>query len=403
MSLEGFRVLDFTRHFPGPYATHILADMGMDVIKVEEVSPRGGVGRDALTPATTDDGQERRDSLHNALARNKRSLAIDLVDPRRRPRAQEVVYRLARKSHVVIEAYRPGVMESMGVDYGTLKRHNPSLIYCSMTAFGQDGPYADRPSHGGQMEAVSGVTVIDSTGTPLRFPVPVADTSGAFYAVNTILAALIELQQTGRGCYLDVSMSAAALSLLVMQTSRSENPSVQPQAPRAPGALGFLQCSDGKWLSTGNLETYYWERFCVALDHPEWVALRDGSEEQVATLAAEVRTLFATRPRHEWLELLVRHNTCVGAVNTPAEAFEDTQMVHLGMRREKMDAEAGPIAQVGFPVRIDGRDYLGDFRFAPLLGADTREILLGLGFSDDEIAVLAVDGVIKPGGGAPVR
>jgi crotonobetainyl-CoA:carnitine CoA-transferase CaiB-like acyl-CoA transferase len=395
MALEGFRLLDFTRHLPGPFATHLLADMGMDVIKVEEVEPRGGVGRDALTPPSTEDGHERRHAIHNTLARNKRSLAIDLVDQQRRPRAQEVLYRLVRESHVVIEAYRPGVMESMGADYEVLKRHNPSIVYCSMSAFGQDGPYAGRPAHGGQMEAISGVTVIDSTGAPIRFPVPVADTSGAFYAVTTILGALVQFQQTGQGCYLDVSMSAAALSLLVMQTSRLQNPFVQPQAPRAPGAVGFLQCGDGKWLSTGNLETYYWERFCHALDHPEWVALRDGSEAEVAVLATEARRLFATRPRHEWLELLVRHNTCVGAVNSPAEAFEDPQMVHLGMRREKMDPEVGKVAQLGFPVRVDGRDYLGDFQFAPMLGADSREILLDLGYPDIEIATLARDGVIS--------
>lgn len=395
MSLKGFRLLDLTRNFPGPFATHILADMGMEVIKIEEVSPRGGVGRDPLTPAGATKEQDRRHAAHNALARNKKSLALDLVAPEHRDAAREVLHRLVRESHVVIEAFRPGVVASRGADYDALRAHNPSIIYCSMSAFGQDGPYAGRPAHGGQMESISGVTIMDSTGQPIRFPVPVADTSGAFFAVASILAALIEFQQTGKGCHIDVSMSASALALLVMHTSRLHNRDAQPQAPSGPRAVGFLQCSDGKWISTGNLETYYWERFCNALGRPDWIPLRDGPDDQVEAMATELHALFASKPRDEWLELLVGFDTCVGAVNSPAEAFNDPQMVHVGMRRERSHPEEGLVSQLGFPVRVDGEEVLGDFRFAPALGADTADILRSLHYTDGDIARLAAAGTVK--------
>jgi alpha-methylacyl-CoA racemase len=394
LELNRFRVVDLTRNFPGPFASHLLADMGMDVIKVEEPYPRGGVGRDPLTPPEISLDEERQLAAYNALARNKRSLALDLMGTTDRARARDVLYRLVATSDVVIEAYRPGVAASIGADYETIGRHNASIIYCSMSAFGQEGPYEGRPAHGGQMESIAGVVTFASDGTPFRFPVPVADTAGAFYAVITILGALLQRQSNKRGAHLDVSMTASALSLLVMQISQSQNPQAFSPGTVSSATIQFLECGDGRWLSTGNVETYYWERFCQALGHPEWIGLREGPAEAIEAMASDVRRIFASRPRDYWLERLVAYGTCVAPVNRPIEAFEDPQMVHFGMRHE-LHAAPGLVAQLGFPVRIDGSDYLQDIRVAPVIGADTRSLLDELGYAQTEIDDLSRDGIVR--------
>ena len=156
LTLEQYTMLDLSRFFPGPFASHVLADMGMNVIKVEELQPRYGMGRDGLTPPDPTPEEEERSAAYNALARNKKSVALDLVNPALRPRSQEVFYDLVSTADVVLEGYRPGAARWMGVEHPSVQRHNPSVVYCSLSGFGQDGPYATRPAHGNQFEAVSG-------------------------------------------------------------------------------------------------------------------------------------------------------------------------------------------------------------------------------------------------------
>ena len=373
LSLERYRMLDLSRLFPGPFASHLLADMGMDVIKVEEPEPRYGMGRDGLTPPDPGREEEELSAAYNGVARNKKSIALNLMDPATRGQAQEVFYRLAQDADVVLEGYRPGTAKWLGVDYETVKAHNPRIIYCSMTGYGQDGPYAQRPAHGGQFEALSGAMQIGSDGRPFRYPVPLGDVSGGFYAALSIVAALLHREHGGEGRHIDVPLTAAAMSLMAMQVAQTQRGQRHsPSVPSGLASIGYLKCRDEKWLSTGNQETVFWENFCNVLGRPDWIPLARSGGPAAEAMAEEVQRVFLTKTRDEWLGILAETETCVAPVNNISEALRDPQMRHLGMAREMMHPKAGPVVQLGFPVRFSGAMVpTGDF--APVLGEHNAE------------------------------
>jgi crotonobetainyl-CoA:carnitine CoA-transferase CaiB-like acyl-CoA transferase len=394
LSLEKYTVLDLSRFLPGPFASHVLADLGMNVVKIEEIRPRYGMGRDGLTPPDPTPVEEVRSAAYNGLARNKRSVALDLLDPTLRPESQEVFYRLAADADVVIEGYRPAATRWMGVDYETVRRHNPHIVYCSLTGFGQDGPYAQRPAHGGQFEAISGVLATGSRRRPERYPVPLGDVSGALYSAIAIVSALLHRELTGEGRYIDVSLAASAMSLMVMGAAESQRPfEVRPAAPPIGRALAFLQCRDGKWISTGNSESTFWTNFCRVLGHPEWVRLQHDEGDAVDQMIADVRALFSTKDRDEWLTVLTEAETCVAPVNDIADALTDVQMQHLGMVLRMDHPHEGPIAQLGLPFRVSDERPLTP-AFAPLLGEHTRVVLEKAGYSSEEIDDLERRGIV---------
>jgi alpha-methylacyl-CoA racemase len=393
-SLERYTVLDLSRFFPGPFASHVLADMGMNVIKVEESQPRYGMGRDGLTPPDPSPAEDERSAAYNALARNKRSIAMDLLDPVLRGRVQEVFYKLVARADVLLEGYRPGAAAWMGFDYDTVRRHQPSIVYCSMSGFGQDGPYAMRPAHGGQFEAISGVMRQRPDQVPERYPVPLGDVSGALYAAVSIVSALGHRELTGEGAYIDVSLAASAMSLMVMDASRVVRPGpIRSSSPGVGYDVGFLQCKDGLWISTGNSETVFWSNFCLALGRPEWIPLQGHADAEAMRMSDEIHNLFLTKTRDEWLELLVGAETCVAPVNDIAAAIEDPQMKYTGMVVELDHPTEGSVTQLGFPVRVAGEDM--NYEFAPVLGRDTRTILRDVGYSDSEIDALEQDGIVR--------
>ena len=214
MLLGKYRMLDLSRLFPGPLASHLLADMGMDVVKIEEPRPRYGMGRDMMTPPDPTPEEEVASSAYNSIARNKRSVALELLDEAARPKAREVFFRLVERADVVLEGYRPGVVGWLGVDYEAVRARNPRIVYCSISAFGQSGPYAGFPGHDRQMSAVAGSVGPrrPETGEPLGHGVAFADVTAGLHAAAGILAALLEREETGKGQYLDVSMVGSVMS-----------------------------------------------------------------------------------------------------------------------------------------------------------------------------------------------
>ena len=388
-------MLDLSRMLPGPFASHVLADLGMEVIKVEEPEPRYGMGRDPLTPPDPTPAEEVRWAAYNGVARNKKSIALNLMDPATRAQAQEIFFRLVRDADVVLDGYRPGALKWLGVDYETVKQHKSDIIYCSLTGFGQDGPYAQRPAHGGQFEALAGGMAVGPDGAPVRYPVPLGDMSGALYGAICIVSALLDREHGGGGVHIDVPLTATAMSLMVMQASAFQREAGSGEVRRGGGpSVGYLKCKDDKWLSTGNSETVFWENFCKVLGRPEWISLRRTQGPEMETMVRDVEAIFLTKTRDEWVDILVKADTCVAPVNNIEEALQDPQMRHLGMAWDLQHPTVGAVQQIGFPVRFSG-ESLPPAEFAPVLGQHTREVLRGAGYTDDVIQKLEAEGIVK--------
>ena len=399
-ALGPYRMLDLSRFLPGPFASHILADMGMDVIKVEETETRYGMSRDVLSPVDGTAEDEQRYAAHNALARNKKSVALNLLNPDFRPRSQEVFYELAKGADVVLEGYRPGVLKWMGIDYETVRAYNPRIIYCSISGYGQDGPYMKYPGHDQQFSSVAGMLAaqIADGGEPWGHGISLADLTGSMYAAISILAALVERERTGEGQYLDVSMLGAVMSLGIANFSTFLRDGKLRMAARR-GGITYLRCKDGKYVSTGNAETIFWENFCRALGHEEWIPLRRAQGDEYERMVSEIQRIFLTRTQTEWLTLLHDAETCIAPVHDIPAAFADPQVQHIGMGLELDHPSEGKIKQLGFPVRFSRTP--GAFTsFAPILGQHTREVLLAAGLREAEIDELERGGIVKSAVGA---
>lgn len=395
--LSQYRMLDLSRLFPGPYASHVLADMGMDVVKVEEPAPRGGMGRDVLTPPVPTPEGERHAAAFNVLARNKRSIALDLHTTALRPRPQEVFYELVKGADVVLEGYRPGALKWMGIDYETLRRHNPRIIVCSISGFGQSGPYERVAGHDLQYLSVAGmVDAASDRAADTALPgVPLGDLTSGLWAAVAILGALVEREQSGQGQHLDVSMLGAVMSLSVNRSTRYFRDGETSLPGRGSTVQAVFRCRDGLYLSTGNAESHFWANFCQVLERPQYVALR-GQPPSAATEAmmADLRAVFLEKDRDDWLRILWAADTCAAPVHDVAAAFVDPQVKHIGMAWDYDHPTEGRVQQLGFPVTFS-RTAVGPERFAPILGEHTREVLSEAGFSAAGIADLESSKVVR--------
>ena len=392
--LSGYRMLDLSRLMAAPYAAHLLADMGMDVIKVEEPEPRYGMPRDSFTPYLPTPEGERRASAFNPLGRNKRSIALDLLRPELRPRSQELFYRLAERADVVIEGYRPGVLAWMGIDYETLSKINPRIIVCSLSGYGQDGPYVKLAGHAPQYAGVGGVVRMNEAGEPEDGTGGTAGYVNGLFAANAILAAIIERERSGRGQHVDVSMLGALMSLSLRDTVLHARDGELPKPRTAEPALTYLKCADGKYVSTANSESVFWERFCALIERPQYIALRGGNGPEYSAMVEDVRGIFLTKTRDEWLPLLWAADTAAAPVNSIAEALDDPQVRHIGMTWELDHPTEGTVLQQGVPARFS-RTPVEFERFAPILGEHTHEVLTEAGFDAAAIADLEAGGIVK--------
>ena len=392
--LEKYRMLDLSRFLPGPFCSHILADMGMDVVKVEETEPRYGMNRDGFTGVDPTLDEEMHQVAHNPIARNKRSVALNLLDPKLRPASQEVFYRLAKDADVILEGYRPGAVNWMGVDYETIRKINPRIIYCSITGYGQVGPYVKRPGHDGQFSAVAGLQgriAMDTDGEH-GLGVGISDPSSGLYAASAILAAILEREESGEGQYIDIPMMSAAMTFNIYGSTQKP---VRGGGDRGP-SLSIIKCKDGKFLSTGNAETTFWANFCKAIGHEEYTPLRGQRGEAFTNMVLAVKAQFLTKTREEWLDILVPADTCVAPLHeSVAMALdEDPQVKAIGMAWELDHPLEGHVRQIGAPALFSRTPQT--FRtWAPLLGEHTHDVLSGSGFSAAEIADLEAKGIVK--------
>src|SRR5919198_881839 len=305
--LGGVTVLDLTRLLPGGYCTLLLADLGADVVKVEEPG-RGDYIR--WTPPLV----EGESAAHRALNRGKRSVALNLKDPA----GAEVLRRLSERSDVLVESFRPGVLARLGVGHDALRAANPRLVSCAITGYGQDGPYRDRVGHDINYLGFGGALDLMGVegGPPVVPAVQVGDMAGGgMAAVIGILAALLQRGRTGRGRFVDTAMMDGVVSWLSIHAGAYLQTGDEPRRGRMPlsgayACYGVYECADGKWLAVGALEPQFWTALCGALGVPELVDTQFGPRDQQREMATRLSSLFAERGRDEWLEVLAPLEAC---------------------------------------------------------------------------------------------
>lgn len=385
-ALEGLTVIDFTQIAAGPTATMLMADMGATVIKVEP--PGGEMGR-GLGPGWI--GEDS--TLFHAFNRNKRGVGLDL----KRAEGVDVARRLVATADVVVESMRPGVMDRLGLGYAALSRDHPALIYCSISAYGQAGPYADRAGVDGIVQADAGLMSLIGVdgGEPCKVQAPVVDVMTGYVAVTGILARLAQRARDGRGGHLDVSLFNAALAL---QQSSLAGYLADGQLPvRAGSAAPYsapnqaFRTRDG-WVMVAAYMPDRWRRLCETLDLP---ALADDprlrtSPLRVANRAAMVEALtavFVTRTTDEWLALLRQADILCARVATYADVAAHPQAAANAMFASVEHPVHGAIRVPGFPIDSTASNAV-PMRPAPGIGQDTHAILRELGFADEEIAAL---------------
>jgi crotonobetainyl-CoA:carnitine CoA-transferase CaiB-like acyl-CoA transferase len=352
---------------PGPFASAMLADLGAAVIKVE--MPAGDPGR-AYVPVQFE-----------TQNRNKRSIALDL----KHPAAREIVHRIVRDAQVVLEGFRPGVAKRLSIDYDTLKESNGKLIYCSISGYGQNGPWRGRPGHDVNYVAAAGALAFPGQWLkpPARSSLPIADMGGGAFAAIAILAALHE----GKGAYLDVSLFESAFFWAAMR--HSLDPQVDPRAHIFP-VNDVFETRDGKRLTLGILEEHFWKNFvqlAPELDQERFAT--DASRRKHGdALSLELEKIIRTRAAAEWIRLCEQNDVPVDLAVTPGEAARHPQLGERGA------LERG---YAKFPVWANGRRGGAIARRTPKLGEHSREILVELGFSDGEIAALLKSGAAGTG------
>ena len=395
--LEGVRVLDLTRVVSGPFCTMLLGDLGADVIKVEEPT-QGDESRSYGPPFA---GSES--AYYLSVNRNKRSCAVDL----KTAEGVELVTKLAARCDVVIENFRPGTMERLGLSYEELSRSDPRLVYCAITGFGRSGPDAERPGYDLIIQGESGFMDItgDPAGPPTKAGTSIADLVAGGFAVQGILAALLERDRTGRGRRVDVAMLDSMASLLTvnagMYFTTGRSPTRRGNTHPTIAPYETFPASDG-WINLGIANDKFWRLFCHTigrddLAREERFARAADRVTHRAELVPIVAEEIARHPRQHWIDVLSAAGVPCGSIRTVEEVCEAPQLVSRGMVLDLPHPTAGTVKNIDSPVRFDDRND-GSDRAPPLLGEHTREVLVSvLGLSDEQVAGLEVRGVVRGG------
>ncbi|ANI13851.1 carnitine dehydratase [Pseudomonas citronellolis] len=388
--LASLKVLDFSTLLPGPFASLLLADMGAQVLRVESPTRMDLVR--VLPPH--DDGVS---ASHAYLNRNKRSIALDL----KRPEAVEVVKQLVREYDIVLEQFRPGVMDKLGVGYEALKAINPKLIYVSITGYGQTGPYRDRAGHDINYLALAGVasyTGRKDTG-PLPLGVQLADIAGgSLHGVMGLLAAVIHRQQTGEGQQVDISMTDCAFSLNGMAGAGylacGVEPGMEAQALNGGSFYDYYRTRDGRWFSVGSLEPQFMQQFCAAIGRPELATrgLSPKAEDQ-RLLKREIAIEFEKRDFADWCERFAAVDACVEPMLPLSEAVEHPQIQARGLVTEVPRGDGRSQRQMACPIRFSA-GLPAPKHIGVAAGAHNAEVLAELGYSDEQVAALKAAGAV---------
>ena len=378
-ALEGIKILDLSRLFPGPYCSMILADLGADVLRIED---RRFAAEGQGMPT---------------VMRNKRHMTLNL----KHPQAKDIFYRLAREGDVILEGFRPGVTGRLGIDYESIKKINEKIIYCSVTGYGQDGPYKDMVGHDVNYLSFGGVLGLngEAGGNPVIPPIQVADmAAGGMNAALGIMAALIARQRTGSGQYIDISMLDGIIAMLPFPVSLHWGLGQNPRrgdtllSGRFP-CYSVYETRDGGFISIGALEPRFWEVLCKKMGRDDFITSQYEEGEKRQEMFSFLRAAFKTKTREEWMQELQAMDVCIGKVLSLEETLRDPQVVCRRMVTEFCDSRKGKMKLLSSPLKLS--DTPPDIRTAPAkFGEHTQEVLGELGFNSDQIEEMKKAGVV---------
>jgi alpha-methylacyl-CoA racemase len=407
LPLEGIRVLDLSRLLPGGFCSLLLADFGADVLKVEDT----GMGDYIRWSPPYYEGahDSAKSALFLSLNRNKRSIRLDLKNDAGR----EALLRLVREHDVVLESFRPGVLDRLGVGYERMREENPGIVYCAISGYGQDGPKRDASGHDMNYLGLIGLLGLtgERGGEPVQAAGQIADLGGgALMAAFGILAALRERDGSadkpgsGEGQMVDVSMSDGALSWLAMVAAAHFADGEVPRRGDLPLAGSLVcyrpyECSDG-WVTLGALEPKFWQAWCRGVGREDLIGVQ--FERPGSAAHEQVQEIFGGRSRAEWEAFASQHDCCLEPVLELDEALESELVRAREMVVEIEQPGAGrPVRQLGVPVKLTRTPGEHARLPGPILGEHTEAVLLAAGYSEHEVAALLADGAAAGPSGAP--
>jgi crotonobetainyl-CoA:carnitine CoA-transferase CaiB-like acyl-CoA transferase len=377
-ALHGIKIVDLSIQIPGPYCSMILADLGAEVMKIEQP----GIG----------DFARALPHLFNGINRNKKSVILELKSPK----GKEILYKLVAHADIVLEGFRPGVATKLGIDYATLKGINPRIIYCAISGYGQDGPYKNMAGHDINYQGISGLLGLtdDIKASADLSGLPLADIAGSMFAAISILTALVSRAKTGTGQYIDVSMAAGVFSWAGASLFTALKGLDNAESLYIPH-YGIFKTKDNKFITLGIIhEQHFWENLGTVIDLGEMKSLnlmeRIARREEVLGV---LQSAFKTKTREEWLTLLHEADVPCSPVLTMEESFADPQILHRNMVFEMAHPVEGTIKQRAFPAWFSDMQLKKDMP-PPLYGQHTDEILRELDYTKDEIKKLREEKVV---------
>ncbi|WP_420642917.1 CaiB/BaiF CoA transferase family protein [Candidatus Leptofilum sp.] len=393
--LNQLKILDFSTLLPGPYATMMLADLGADIIRIEAPN------RPDLARQLPPHGEDGQSAQHALLNRGKRSLGLNLKEPV----AVEIVQKLVVEQgyNIIVEQFRPGVMDRLGVGYAQLKEQCPQLIFCSLTGYGQTGPYKDRAGHDLNYLALSGLLSFygrkSQSAPPPPLPTQVADIgAGSLHLAIGLLAAVIRRMQSGEGGQLDISMFDGTLAWNALGASKllvgGENPALEGELLNGGTYYDIYETADGRYLAVGSLEPKFWQGFCRAIERDDLIA--PGMDYDIANqqrFKAEIRQAIQGKSLAAWRTIFAALDVCVEPVLTTAEALNDPQTQARNMIVELPNQAGGRQKQIASPIKLS--DHAPSYPFSGVpLGWHSDEILGQIGYTKSEIDVLFAQNVV---------
>ena len=393
-ALAGLRVIDLTRALAGPYCTMMLGDYGANVIKIE-LPLKGDDTRHWGPPFVNGES-----TYFMSINRNKRSITLNLKSEKGR----DILLQLTKFADVLVENFTPGVVTRLGIDYDTISKLNPKIVYCSISGFGQTGPYREKPAYDQMMQGLGGIMSItgEPNGPPQKIGMALTDIGAGMLAAYGVMTALFNRERTGKGQYIDISMLDLQVAWLTYQAgayfANGKVPQRMGTSHLSLVPYQAFQCSDGKYVNVAVGNERFWHRFCEGIDRTDLAIMKSyaQNDERVKNRKKLVRILeseFNKHPASYWVKKLEQVGVPCGPVNDISDVFNDPQVLSRNMKVDLQHPTTGKIHQTGIPIkfsRTPGKIEVGP----PTLGQNTSEILSELGYTESEISLLKNDAII---------